>query len=164
MFQQQSLGMPSFPWAPPMMFPPIGSCDGTDFNISVGGLPGPPGPVGPQGPAGPAGPQGPAGPAGPQGPAGTFGLVPVVVVTTTPYTALLTDYFIGVNVPTASSVVLPVSPQGTVFVVKDLSGFAAINPITITASTTIDGSASDIINSPFGSLTLVFNGTEWNNV
>ena len=153
MFQQQSLGMGIFPWAtPPPMFPPMGCNDGTDFNISVGGVPGPPGPAGPPGPP------------GPQGPAGTPGLVPVTIVNTTPYTALLTDYFIGVNVPTASSVILPASPQGTVFVIKDLSGLSAINPITIAASTTIDGSANIVLNSPFGSVTLVFNGTEWNNI
>lgn len=93
-------------------------------------------------------------------------LLPVVVVTTTPYLALATDLFIGVNntglVP--FSVVLPANPQtGKVYIVKDVSGTAAVDPITITAvGHTIDGAASATINTNFGSVTLVFNGTEWN--
>lgn len=110
------------------------------------------------------GPPGPIGPAGPPGPPGTPGLVPVTIVTETPYLALLTDYVIDVDVAGPASVVLPVSPTGTVFIVKDLDGDATTNPITVTASTTIDGAASAIINAPYGSLNFVFNGTEWNIV
>jgi hypothetical protein len=85
-------------------------------------------------------------------------------VTTTTYNAVLTDYDIAVNVAGPSSVIFPVSPTGTVFIVKDASGLASGNPITITASTTIDGSANATINTNYGSLTFVFNGTEWNIV
>jgi hypothetical protein len=113
---------------------------------------------GPQGPAGPAGPQ------GPQGPAGIPGLVPVTIVTTTPYLADLTDYYLPVTLTTPGSVVLPVAPTGTVFIVKDISGTASVNPITVTASTTIDGDPSAIINADYGSITLIFNGVEWNIV
>jgi hypothetical protein len=60
-------------------------------------------------------------------------------------------------------VVLPVSPTGTVFIVKDAAGVASINPITVTATaSTIDGAASAIINTNYGSLTFIFNGIEWN--
>lgn len=119
--------------------------------------------VGPQGPPGPPGPVGPEGPAGPPG---TPGLVPVNIVTTTPYSANTSQYFLGVDVATAASVVLPVSPTGTVFLIKDIDGDAVINPITVTATggVLIDGSASATISTPFGSLQLVFNGTEWSIV
>jgi hypothetical protein len=90
--------------------------------------------------------------------------VPVTIVTTTPYPVLLTDYAVEVNVAGPSSVVLPVAPVGTVFIVKDISGLASTNPITVTASTTIDGAASALINTDYGSLTFIFNGTEWNIV
>ena len=126
--------------------------------IGSGGIPGPAGPVGPVGPAGPEGP------AGPQGDPGIPGLVPVTVVETTPYAADLTDYYLAVDVAGPASVVLPISPTGTVFVIKDTDGDASTNPITVTASTTIDGAASTLINTDYGSITLIFNGTEWNIV
>ena len=118
------------------------------------------------GTAGPPGPPGPPGPIGPAGPPGTPGLVPVTIVEVTPYNALLTDYFIGVDVAAPASVVLPVSPTGTVFIVKDIDGDATTNPITITAAggILIDGAASATINAPYGGLQFVFNGTEWNIV
>ena len=105
---------------------------------------------------------GPPGPPGPQGPAGTLGLAAITDVTVTPYTALSTDYVLAVDVAGAASIVLPVSPTGTTFVVKDASGLASSNPITVTASTTIDGAASFVLNIDYGSNTFVFNGTEWN--
>jgi len=108
------------------------------------------------------GPAGPPGPPGPPGPAGTPGIVPITQVTSTPYTALLTDYVLAVDVAAPASIVLPASPLGTVFVVKDSDGDAQTNPITVTASTTIDGLASYVINVDYASITLVFTGTEWN--
>lgn len=136
-------------------FPYIDDCD-LFINSVIGGagLPGPPGPPGPAGPVGPAGPP------------GTPGLVPVTIVAVTPYNALLTDYFIGVDVAAPASVVLPVAPTGTVFIVKDIDGDATTNPITVTAAggVLIDGAASAIINAPYGALQFVFNGTEWNIV
>jgi hypothetical protein len=107
---------------------------------------------------------GPPGPPGPAGPPGTPGLVPVVEVTTSPFEAALTDYYLAVDVGEPTSIVLPVSPTGTVFVIKDIDGDAATNPITITTATTIDGATSALINANYGSITLIFNGTEWNIV
>jgi hypothetical protein len=62
--------------------------------------------------------------------------------------------------------VLPASPTGTVFIVKDISGAAFTNNITVTATggALIDGAASALINTNYGSITLVFNGTQWNIV
>lgn len=154
--QQQQQFMP-FGWPMPayLPLPPIIDDKDLFINSIVNGQPGP---------EGPPGPPGPAGPEGPQGDPGIPGLVPVTVVTTTPYLADLTDYYLAVNVVAPTSVVLPASPTGTVFVIKDIDGDANTNPITITASTTIDGAASATINSPYGSITAIFNGTEWNIV
>jgi len=153
-FQSLPFGFPSGPFTQGsgcFPLPYIDDCDLFINSIVSGGQVGPPGPQGPVGPAGPP---------------GTPGLVPTTIVTTTPFTPTLTDYFLGVDVATASSIVLPVSPTGTVFIVKDIDGDALTNPITITATggTLIDGAASATINSPYGALQFVFNGTEWNIV
>lgn len=111
------------------------------------------------------GPVGPPGPIGPEGPPGTPGLVPVTTVIETPYNAVLTDYMLAVNVAAPTSIVLPISPIGTVFVIKDIDGDASINNITVSGlGSTIDGSPSALINVDYGSITLIFNGTEWNIV
>jgi hypothetical protein len=60
-------------------------------------------------------------------------------------------------------VILPASVTGKVFIVKDAAGVAAINPITVTTTgANIDGAASAVINTNYGSLTFIFNGIEWN--
>ena len=112
------------------------------------------------------GPPGPPGPQGPAGPPGSPGLVPVTTVTTTPFNVLLGDYLLAVNVPSASSIVLPVgAPIGTTFIVKDTSGLAFTNPITISAPTsTIDGAATYVLNTNYGSVTIVRTSTEWSIV
>lgn len=89
-------------------------------------------------------------------------IVPVTDVTTTPYTPGATEYFLCVDVAGPASIVLPTSVVGKVYVVKDCDGDASTNPIIITATgSTIDGSVSATINVDYGSLTFVFNGTEW---
>ena len=114
---------------------------------------------------GPPGPPGPPGPQGPQGPAGTPGLVAVTNVTVTPYTVVSTDYILAVDIAGPSSIILPVAPLGTVFVIKDADGDSSADPITVTATaSTIDGAASFIINVNYGSNTFVFTGTEWNTI
>lgn len=96
------------------------------------------------------------------------GVFPVIVVTTSPYLATSSDTFIGVNntglVP--FSVVLPANPvTGKFYFIKDVSGTAALHNITVTAiGHTIDGSVSALINTNYGSITLVFNGSEWSIV
>lgn len=91
--------------------------------------------------------------------------VPVTIVTQTPYTALSTDYMLAVDVAAAAVIQLPVSPTGTVFIIKDIDGDASVNNITVSGiGSTIDGSASALINVDYGSITLIFNGTEWNIV
>lgn len=94
--------------------------------------------------------------------------IPVIIVSDSPYTAKITDYYIGVNNTTTApfSVVLPDnSVVGKIYIIKDYSGNSFSYPITITATGhTIDGSASATIDSNYGSITLVFNGIGWSIV
>jgi len=83
----------------------------------------------------------------------------------TPDAVLVTDEVVNYEVPgpVAIAVTLPVGVTGQVFYLKDGSGLASpATPITITPTAdTIDGSATAVINVPYGALTLVYSGTEW---
>lgn len=91
--------------------------------------------------------------------------VAVTQVTTPTYTALATDYFLCVDVAAPVTITLPTGILGTVYVVKDCDGVANTNPITIngTGGQLVDGSSATI-NSPYGSISLIFNGTGWSIV
>jgi hypothetical protein len=92
--------------------------------------------------------------------------VSVTDVTTPTYTALATDYFLCVDTVTnAVTITLPTGILGTVYMVKDCSGNADTNNITIqgTGGQLVDGSVATI-NVPYGSIQLIFNGTEWSVV
>lgn len=147
--QQQQQFMP-FGWPMPgyLALPPTIDDKDLFINSTVIGPPGPPGPIGPEGPAGPP---------------GTPGLVPTTTVETD-YTALLTDYFIGVITSAEFTITLPNGPTGTVFIIKDVSGTASSNPITIVNTVNIDGQAGAIIDTDYGSLTFVYSNLAWNIV
>lgn len=89
----------------------------------------------------------------------------VVTVTTTPVSVISTDEVVNVQVPgpVAVAVNLPAGVTGQAFYIKDGLGLAApATPITITPlAGTIDGSATAVINVPYGALTLVYSGVEW---
>lgn len=112
---------------------------------------------------GPPGPPGPVGPPGPQGPPGTPGLVPVITVEDD-YTALSTDYFIGVITGDSYIITLPDGPEGTVFIVKDVLGDASTNPISIVNTAFIDGIPSATIDVDYGALTFIYSNSAWNIV
>lgn len=113
---------------------------------------------------GPPGPAGPPGPPGPPGPAGAPSPVNVTEVTTPEYTATSTDYLLCVDVDEPVTITLPTGILGTVYVVKDCDGDAATNPITVQGTAqNVDGGTATI-NTPYGSLTFIFNGTEWSIV
>ena len=84
-------------------------------------------------------------------------------VTTTPYSiSQTTDYFLAVDTSTAKTLTLPsttVAGTGTKFIIKDVTGNAAANNITINKATAtldaIDGAASYTINTNRGKVTLV---------
>lgn len=87
------------------------------------------------------------------------------VVTTTPYLIKPTDELVFVNVPSASSVVLPAIAGGknTGYYIKDYSGNASVNPIFITASggATINGVSFAILNVNFSHIQVVWDGANW---
>lgn len=89
----------------------------------------------------------------------------VTIATATPVTVTNTDDVISVEVTPATAVAvnLPAGVTGRVFNIKDGLGLASVaTPITITpAAGTIDGAATAVINVPYGSLQLVYSGTEW---
>lgn len=76
-----------------------------------------------------------------------------------------TDDIVSIQVPgpVAVAVTLPAGVLGQSFTIKDGLGLASpATPITITPTAgTIDGAATALINAPYGSLTFVYNGTQW---
>lgn len=81
-------------------------------------------------------------------------------------TVTATDFYVEINKTSgaATTVNLPASPvTGQTFIIKDGKGDAATNNITVTpAAGNIDGTGTKVINSNYGSVTIVYNGTEWN--
>jgi hypothetical protein len=156
LFQQQ--GMPfSWPMAPfiPVNAPIIDDCD-LFINSTISNVVGPPGPPGPPGPEGPI---------GPQGPPGSLADVPVTLIDAPRYSPDFNEYFLGVIYDGAVTITLPAGTVGKVYVVKDAVGDANTNPITVvTTGSTIDSLASYVMNTPWGSISLVYNGIEWNVV
>lgn len=70
---------------------------------------------------------------------------PVTVVTTSSYTVRRIDYYVGINVDTSTSIVLPMSgiKAGRSLIIKDESGHCSVNKITIAG--TIDNDTSGAI-------------------
>jgi hypothetical protein len=81
-----------------------------------------------------------------------------------PYTTLATDDVIIVDTSAARTIIPMVGPAtGQTYRIKDNVGSAAANNITITPSgNNIDGAASYVINNNYGSIDIVYNGTQWN--
>jgi hypothetical protein len=98
--------------------------------------------------------------------AGGAQIVSIRNAVATPVTVVAaTDDVVSIQVPgpVAVAVTLPAGVLGQEFTIKDGLGLAApATPITITATAgTIDGAATAVINAPYGSLTFVYNGTQW---
>ncbi len=83
-----------------------------------------------------------------------------VNVTTSPYVVQPTDQYLSVNTAIAITVQLPNAPAtGKTFIIKDRTGGAAANNITVTTVggvVTIDGSTSFAMNTAFESISLIF--------
>lgn len=88
-----------------------------------------------------------------------------VNVTAASYTAKAGDRIIGVNRAGTVTVTLPTAEvrKGRNYTVKDESGAAATNNITVTTqgSDTIDGSATDTIAEDYGSKIYYSDGSNW---
>lgn len=92
-------------------------------------------------------------------------LEPVRIATTTPDTVTVNDSIVSYQLaaPGLVAVALPAGITGTVYYLKDGTGDASTNPITITPNgvETIDDSATATINTNYGALTLVYTGAKW---
>ena len=97
--------------------------------------------------------------------AGGVVITAIRVAVATPIAVLSADAAISVQVPgpVPVQVNLPAGVTGQTFIIKDGLGLASVaNPITITPSAgTIDGAANATISAPYGSVTLIYNGTQW---
>ena len=80
-----------------------------------------------------------------------------------PYTTVPQDGLIKVDTSAAQTIIPRASPEtGEQYIIKDTVGSAAANNITITPSgKNIDGAASYVINTNYGSVTICYNGSEW---
>lgn len=162
MIQQQQQSMPPgrfpLPYIPMPIFPIAPFMEDRDLfitnNSTLIGPPGPPGPPGPEGPP------------GPQGPAGTLANVPVTLIDAATYTPTLDEYYLGVIYNGTVTITLPLGTLGKVFVIKDAVGDAYTLPITVvgTGGETIDGISTYILDTDWGSISIIYNGIEWNVV
>lgn len=87
-------------------------------------------------------------------------------VSTTPYVVANSEYFLSVSTAGgAITVQVPnAPPTNAVYVIKDRTGNAAANNITITTPggvVTFDGAVSRVINTNYGSVQVLFNGTNY---
>ena len=86
-------------------------------------------------------------------------------VTAATYTAKAGDQVIGVNRAGVVTITLPTDQvsKGRIYTVKDESGAAAANNITVATegAETIDGSATDVINVNYESKSYYSDGTNW---
>ncbi|QNN23307.1 hypothetical protein HED60_13825 [Planctomycetales bacterium ZRK34] len=83
-----------------------------------------------------------------------------VAVSSSPYDADLSDYYVGVDTSSgAITVNLPASTSGKVIVVKDEGGNAGTNNITVVG--TIDGGTNHTINVNYGTVSLIGDGSAW---
>jgi hypothetical protein len=83
------------------------------------------------------------------------------IVTSLPHTASLNDYIIAVSASAGAGIELPASEYGRTFIVKDVSGSAASDNISITAAggEQIDGSPNATIAIDYGSAKFVYFGS-----
>lgn len=87
-------------------------------------------------------------------------------VSTTPYVVLTTDEFLGVDSSGGTRQInLPNAPStGRVFYVKDTTGSANTNAITVTTVggvVNIDGATTYVMNTQYAAISLIFTGTAY---
>ena len=108
---------------------------------------------------------GSAGGGGGGGGSGTL-VLNYTLVTTTPYVVQPNDEFLGVQTSVMPiTIELPNAPVvGRVYMIKDISADALINPITVTTVCgviNIDGATTKNMNSTYQSIQVLFNGTSY---
>ena len=93
----------------------------------------------------------------------TPALINVVSVTTTPVTILVGRTYL-VDTSSAKTLQLPAATSNFFFIVRDVTGSAATNNITIArnGSESIDGvAANKTLTRPYGTWLIISNGTNW---
>jgi hypothetical protein len=92
------------------------------------------------------------------------GIISTSFVTDSPYTPTSEEHFLATD--EGIEIILPSNPKlGKLYIVKDFSGRAKINNITISSeSDTIDGKLTKVIKKNFGSITFIYNSIEWSTV
>jgi hypothetical protein len=97
--------------------------------------------------------------------AGGVVITAIRIAVTTPVAVLSADAAVSVQVPGAVPVAvnLPAGVTGQTFIIKDGLGLASVAaPITIVPTAgTIDGAVNAVINTSYGSLTLIYDGVQW---
>jgi hypothetical protein len=95
-------------------------------------------------------------------------IAPTVVTSASPYNALVTDCVIISNKTVAGAGTINLSSTlqtGRVVIIKDGKGDANANNITVQGNgKNIDGAASKVINTAYGVLRVIYNGTEWSSI
>lgn len=85
------------------------------------------------------------------------------------YVATSTDSYIGAagtatipqSVDISAITAIGAPNSGRKIIIKDEGGNASTNNITITTGANVDGASSKVINTNYGSTTMVFDGTNW---
>lgn len=95
---------------------------------------------------------------------GMPGVVPVTFPLSYPYQMLQTDRAIIADTTTPVTIILPLNPvSGQTLSIKDNTGLAGSNPITIQGNgKMIDSQADYTIQFNWGFVGLIYNGTQWN--
>lgn len=83
---------------------------------------------------------------------------PVKTITVSSYTVLRKDHYLGINVDTSTTIVLPTTgtKQGRNLIIKDESGQCSVNRITLTGTVDADTSGA-ILAIDNGALHLIYN-------
>ena len=97
-----------------------------------------------------------------------YGVNPIQTGISSNYTALATDYYIGVN-GTNVTITLPLGTsvvQGKTYVIKDESGLILTNglykvTVTRSGSDLIDGQTSFVIALNYGAVNVMWTGSQW---
>lgn len=87
-----------------------------------------------------------------------------IVTVTANYTLTANDVVVLVNKGSAATITLPAANggvQGKSITIKDVSGAANTNNITVSGAQNIDGAANKVINTAYGVLRLVSDGNNW---
>jgi hypothetical protein len=94
----------------------------------------------------------------------------LTIVITTPYNVTNNDEVIMVDIPGPASVILPAignnDNKKRALYIKDYSGQAKTNPITITSAggKTIDGVSFAILNGGYSHIQVIYDGTNWKTI